>query len=214
MTTSKYRKYYITMADRGTEGQRDRGTAPFPEYPHGIDGVSGKAALILRQIKTKFLLSSGGLAAVPVFSSIGIFFYVFFNILTIQGTIEIYLGVPLATIPPLLVISLIYIDRYKMLSTIIFSREGIKQVFLKEEKIFIKWEEVIGFKVKPVSPVVNHLVFLGNTKKIELEMSWEKYKAIMALCPDPNLRMGLRNLKFLKQHRKRELSIIRAHQGQ
>ncbi len=86
----------------------------------------------------------------------------------------------------------------RTLSKVIFSEEGIEWKWLNKKIAFINWDDVIDVVPTPHGRGEFDLTFVSNKCNIDLGLTKKMYKAIMQICPNPNLKMIINNIDCFK----------------
>lgn len=86
-------------------------------------------------------------------------------------------------------------EEKRMPSKVIFSEVGIVWLLLKKPVTFIEWTEITEITTKSRGRGVRDLSFIAGDKRIDVSLTKKMYDAIMIICPEPNIKMDIKELK-------------------
>ena len=101
----------------------------------------------------------------------------------------------LAGIVILLIFIFAVFEEKRMPSKVIFSEVGIVWIFLKKTITYIEWTEITEITTKSRGRGVRDLSFIAGDKRIDVTLTKKMYDAIMIICPEPNIKMDIKELK-------------------
>ena len=86
-------------------------------------------------------------------------------------------------------------EEKRMPSKVIFSEVGIVCLLLKKTVTFIEWTEITEIATKSRGRGARDLSFIAGDKRIDVTLTKKMYDAIMIICPEPNIKMDIKELK-------------------
>lgn len=86
-------------------------------------------------------------------------------------------------------------EEKRMPSKVIFSEVGIVWLFLRKTVTYIEWTEITEITTKIRGRGVRDLSFIAGDKRIDVTLTKKMYDAIMIICPEPNIKMDIKELK-------------------
>ena len=101
----------------------------------------------------------------------------------------------LAGIVVLLISIFALFEEKRMPSKVIFSEVGIVWIFLKKTITYIEWTEITEITTKSRGKGAKDLSFIAGDKRIDVTLTKKMYDAIMIICPEPNIKMDIKELK-------------------
>lgn len=101
----------------------------------------------------------------------------------------------LAGIVILLIFIFAVFEEKRMPSKVIFSEVGIVWIFLKKTITYIEWTEITEITTKIRGRGVRDLSFIAGDKRIDVSLTKKMYDVIMLICPEPNIKMDIKELK-------------------
>ena len=92
-------------------------------------------------------------------------------------------------------IIIIFFDEKRIMAKVIFSDDGIEWIWFKKTVLFIKWTEITDITTRFRGRGNYDLSFIANDKRIDVWLTKKIYNTIMIICPEPNVKMQINNLK-------------------
>ena len=101
----------------------------------------------------------------------------------------------LAGIVILLIFIFAVFEEKRMPSKVIFSEVGIVWLFFRKTVTYIEWTEITEITTKIRGRGVRDLSFIAGDKRIDVSLTKKMYDVIMLICPEPNIKMDIKELK-------------------
>lgn len=92
-------------------------------------------------------------------------------------------------------IIIIFFDEKRIVAKVIFSDDGIEWRWFKKTILFIDWTEITDITTRFRGRGNYDLSFIANDKRIDVWLTKKIYNTIIIICPEPNVKMQINNLK-------------------
>ena len=125
--------------------------------------------------------------------------------LTLTILDKIYFPILLSGLLLIIIMIYVYFIDKRMLSKVIYSDQGIEWKWLKKRISYIKWDEIDEVKSIPHGRTVYNLSFVANKNHIDVGLTKKMYDVIMLICPEPNIKFQIKNLKEFEHLHKSDL---------